>query len=453
VRPINPTTFWEDVIFAPMLVAAAVALPQSDVSRHAGAQDEPTIAASPADPAILLAASNDDQWGTDAFTSTDGGTTWIRSLPLSPYVGADCAAGDPGAAIAADGREFVSYLTAPCASTSPDAPSSVYVSSRAGPSGSWEPVLVADASEGNNDKPALASDNVGASPHHGRAYLVWDRYTSSTDRLVISHSDDGGRTWSVPRLVRGASSTSGTVSVDGLTVGPGGTVYLTWEDDDDVAWVSRSTDGGQSFRASVRVAKTGLPFSRSCEENPESGGGTAIPAQAQRCVDVNASLAVGPARVVVVYTARRRGRHLGVDATSFDSMLRRRSAPVSIRPSHGPLRSDQFLPVAAADRNNGRIWACWYDTRGDATRRSAVFTCSASRDGRRWAIALPVASVRSDESRPPADILQFGDYEGLTVGADGVAHPIWTDSRNLATLGEEIYTTALSPSPPCCGVS
>lgn len=57
-----------------------------------------------------------------------------------------------------------------------------------------------------------------------------------------------------------------------------------------------------------------------------------------------------------------------------------------------------------------------------------------------------VASVRSNESRPPADPFQYGDYEGLAVGSDGLAHPIWTDARDLATLSEEIYTTTLSPT-------
>jgi len=28
--------------------------------------------------------------------------------------------------------------------------------------------------------------------------------------------------------------------------------------------------------------------------------------------------------------------------------------------------------------------------------------------------------------------------------ANGVAHPIWTDSRDLEALGEEIYTTRLT---------
>jgi hypothetical protein len=400
------------VILAPVLVAAAFTLSQVDVSHRAGAQDEPTIAASPTDPSVLIAATNDAGWGTAVFTSTDGGTTWTASNPLAGPIATDCAEGDPGAAIADDGRELVSYLAFPCASSTPgDASSSVYVSTRPGATGLWKPVLVIGAGGANDDKPAVTWDDGASSPHHGRAYLVWDRYTATEDRLVISHSDDGGQTWSGPRPVRGTSSTSGTVSVDGLAVGPRGTVYLTWEDENNAVWVSRATDGGQAFRAPVRIAATRFPFSPSCEENPESGGVAAIPAQARRCVDVNVSVAVRRGGVVVVYTARRRvGAQLGIYARRFDPALRWRSAPVRIRPSVGRVRSDQFMPVAAADRNSGLIWACWYDTSGDATRRSAVFTCSASRDGRRWAAALPVASARSDESGPPAGDLQFGDY-------------------------------------------
>ena len=53
------------------------------------------------------------------------------------------------------------------------------------------------------------------------------------------------------------------------------------------------------------------------------------------------------------------------------------------------------------------------------------------------------ASVSSNETRAGADAREYGDYEGLAV-ANGVAHPIWTDSRDLARRGEEIYTAALT---------
>jgi hypothetical protein len=87
---------------------------------------------------------------------------------------------------------------------------------------------------------------------------------------------------------------------------------------------------------------------------------------------------------------------------------------------------------------------CFYDTGADTTRRTARYSCTASADGgATWPVARPVASVASNETHKPAIDFQFGDYEGLAV-AGGVAHPIWTDGRDLAARGEEIYTTTLT---------
>jgi hypothetical protein len=89
---------------------------------------------------------------------------------------------------------------------------------------------------------------------------------------------------------------------------------------------------------------------------------------------------------------------------------------------------------------------CFYDTAADATRRTARYTCTASADGgATWAVPRAVASVASDETRKPAYSFQYGDYAGLAV-AGGVAHPIWTDSRDLRVRGEEIYSTTLTPA-------
>jgi len=37
----------------------------------------------------------------------------------------------------------------------------------------------------------------------------------------------------------------------------------------------------------------------------------------------------------------------------------------------------------------------------------------------------------------------YGEYQGLAV-AGGRAHPIWTDSRSLGTLKEEIYSATFA---------
>lgn len=54
---------------------------------------------------------------------------------------------------------------------------------------------------------------------------------------------------------------------------------------------------------------------------------------------------------------------------------------------------------------------------------------------------MRAASEFSDETHDSSDLNQYGDYAGLAAAA-GVAHPLWTDSRDVA-LREEIYATAI----------
>ena len=53
--------------------------------------------------------------------------------------------------------------------------------------------------------------------------------------------------------------------------------------------------------------------------------------------------------------------------------------------------------------------------------------------------APPIAGLRFRTFDPDRD------YEGLVVNG-GVAHPAWTDSRDLDRLGEEIYSATVRDS-------
>jgi len=115
-----------------------------------------------------------------------------------------------------------------------------------------------------------------------------------------------------------------------------------------------------------------------------------------------------------------------------------------LRPAEPPgrTRSDQFWPQSAVDRSDGSLWLCFYDTFGDRTRTKAFFSCAVSRNGgATWTRPVRVASAPSDETQPGAR--QYGYYEGLAV-ANGVGHPMWTDTRRLAELQEEIYTARVT---------
>jgi hypothetical protein len=138
------------------------------------------------------------------------------------------------------------------------------------------------------------------------------------------------------------------------------------------------------------------------------------------------------------------GREQNVYVSSYDGatlapLVRERQ----INPPDAGGTSDQFFAASTVDQTTERLWACWYDTTGDPARKRTRYTCSASGDGGvTWAAPVPAASVYSNETVRQATSFEYGDYAGLAV-AGGVAHPMWTDSRDLAKLGEEIYTTAL----------
>jgi hypothetical protein len=397
---------------------------------------------SPDNPAVLLAGSNDvtrRSLDTLAYTSTDGGASWVTS---HPYADRGCAIGDPATAIGADGRELISYLVAPCRTRSDDNRTSVYVSRRRGPSGPWAAVRVARPLRiAANDKPTLVWDTAAASRYAGRAYVAWSRIRRVTDTtLVVAHSDDAGATWSKPVRIESPAVLPSDLFAS-LAIAPSGDVYAAWTNVSHAVFVARSSDGGESFGPAATVQSDTF-FASVCYFLRIS---TPVPAQSRRCVTTTPTVVASRTGVTVVYARPApNGRGLDVFARSYDRLLTARHKARRVNPPDGKVASDQFEPVAALDPRSGLIWVCFYDTKGDPARQSVRFSCTASTNGIRWRAPRPVASVRSNETRAPATRFQYGDYQGLAVGRDGVAHPVWTDSRDLQRRGEEIYTTALT---------
>jgi hypothetical protein len=111
------------------------------------------------------------------------------------------------------------------------------------------------------DKEWIACDNGASSPFRGHCYLSYSDYERV--QLVTQTSVDGGRTWS---LAVGAPDAAGRRGILGpyapgpqpVTL-PDGTLVVPLFDDEISA--IRSTDGGLTFSAGIRVAPSS--FSRS----------------------------------------------------------------------------------------------------------------------------------------------------------------------------------------------
>lgn len=429
---------------------AGAAAPNVNISSLPGLQSGATIAVDPSNDQDLLAGSNSIEEGTmRIYTSTDGGRTWRTTTTHPPPARRlESCASDPGVAIDRRGRQYYSFVrAAPCRA---GAPQHVFVVVRPGPLAPWSrPILVAPLRGARfDDKPAIAVDNSPVSRFRGRVYIAWTRIArNGTFSIVLSHSDDGGRRWSRPVKV---NRTGRELTYASVAVARNGTVYVAWDDVGEFGiWMARSTDGGARFRGRRKVA------SFAAVTIPHCGSGIVIPAQPRTCVNSNPIVSVDTSgrrysgRVYVSYARTEfRGRQAAHVAV-FDARLRplvadpetREGRPIA--PNSAARGADQFWPQSAVDPATGVVWACFYDTLGDPQRRQASYACTASRDGgRTWHEPVRAATVASDETQPNATG-HYGYYQGVAA-ANGVAHPIWTDTRDLETMGEEIYTTRVT---------
>ncbi len=425
--------------------------PEANVSNLPGAQSETAIAIDPTDGQVLLAGSNSFSEGTmRAYGSTDGGTTWEATTVFPPPARPeDTCAADPGVGIDRTGRQYYSFVrSSPCTTGHPR----LYVATRAAPDAPWgNPVPVAPLAGARfDDKPALVVDRSPVSPHRNRAYVAWTRVShDGVFSILVSSSDDGGRTWSRP--VR-AGPGGEELTYATLATSRRGILYVGWHDASGFhVSVARSIDGGPDIR---RRAKQAVAFA--IVTIPSCHAGIVIPAQRLTCTRPNPILSVDTSRgrysgrVYLSYTQTDFQGDKGVAVTVFDASLKPLAGypvtgkPLLVSPPSRTKPADQFWPASAVDPDTGTLWVCFYDTRGDPARKRAWFSCTfSSNGGTRWSPVIRAARAPSDETQPDADSREYGDYEGLAV-AGGVAHPVWTDGRNRGANGEEIYTTALT---------
>ena len=424
----------------------------TNVSRARGPQSETAIAVDPRDGKTLVAGSNDIRGDRmRVFSSTDGGATW-DSAPLVRGRTPICVASDPSVAVDGNGRQYFGFLGLLCRAR-PSRPL-VFIASRPGPTAKWHvrplPVARLRRLDFGDDRPIIALDAGSASPHEGRLYIGWTRFSfvsfaATRVAVVVSHSDNGGRTWSRPVIL----SKRGLPLEVRLDTGPDGTLYAVWRDSKtNTIYVARSGNGGRTFTPAQIVAPAVVPRERSCH-----GFRSRIPAQPRRCVSPNPVVAVdrsdGPrgGRVYVTFGSTGLNQTQDVYVAAYDPNLhpllgvRRLKTLTPPEAFRGP---DQFLPTSAVDPRTGWLWVCYYSTASDRRRVHARYTCTASEDGgSTWATPQPAATEASNETVPRANRANgYGDYEGVAV-LDGAAHPIWTDGRELRRLGEEIFTATL----------
>lgn len=368
-------------------------------------QAEPFIAISPLDRSRLVGTAVDTRLGNGRaafYTSTDGGRTTVvdGAFPLQPgFTGG----GDPSVGFDGQGRAFIVELQL----VGSPASGALYVYRSDDGGLTWPFTNELFRAPGNApDKPFLAVDQRTSGPFAGSLYVTFTGFYAAPLGLQLLRSRDGGATWSGPVRLGNGQGTS-------PAVGPGGEVFVTWDDYAGHILCATSLDGGVTVRSTRVVANI--------VQNP-----TPLPPTNFRCfsfpttaVDTGGSPYRG--RVYVSWSSRAGTSSEVFCAWSTDNGLSW-STPVRVNDT---AVGDQFFQGLAVDEA-GTVFASWYDRRDDPVNRRYHVYASASYDGgATWLPNWKVSSVASD----PGASNWIGDYSGLCAGG-GRCYPIWTDLRN-----------------------
>jgi hypothetical protein len=421
-----------------------------DVSNETTPQSETSIAIDPSNSARLVAGSNEIvRDPMRAYYSMDGGATWgADDVPLPAPVsnnGSDFGS-DPGVAFDRSGAAYYSYIVVFFSAGGLNGTCMAVARSTDGGK-TWPQVTYFDFQQGKgvfDDKPYLAVDTNPGSPFQGNVYVTYDHTSNMSGRssahnaAVIAVSTDGGRTFSGPQPLDGAGGGPVSDIATNPFTGPNGQVYVTWQDiQNSRVDFSASLDGGRTFSAPSTLHSTNVPYE------------VAVPAMAFRqalmypSCGADTSSGANRGRLYCAWMDQVASGRTNIYLSYSDDGGSTWSAPSQV--NDGPVTADHFNHWLSVDPVDGSVNVSYYDTRNDPSNlKTDVYFSRSTNGGTSFLPAVRVTNAQSDETSAPADLgNQYGDYEGIAAYG-GVAHPIWTDGRYDATLGEEVFSATVT---------
>jgi hypothetical protein len=415
---------------SPQIISGPISLPSAcgPSAPHADHPTEPSLAAAPGHPSLLVASWQEHRSPVDVgnvvAVSRDGGTSWSRStLPgvLTCTGGIYIGATDPWVSIGPDGTVYVAAVAIrPPAGSS--RPRDIVASVSRDQGQSWQLPVVVESGNGSSSQPD--KESILADPRRaGFAYAVWAEYggtdgpSGSVDRVSFARTTDGGRSWSKPAAIHAGKNeaqqnqllmTASGVLLDVFVEGSAlpGTPHapplpVTIR-------VARSADQGSTWSAPVDAAT----FTYSNAVDPGTGAQLRFFGQ-----DITAT-AAGNAVYVGWFENPSDFSTISV-ARSEDGGLSWQPPQVVIRE-----RAEAVLPTLAV-AGDANVGVLWFDLRRYRRGSQSLDTdvwFSTSRDrGINWTTWHAAGSFDL-RSAPAAQYgLFIGDYMGLTGLPDGFA--------------------------------
>jgi hypothetical protein len=421
-----------------------------DVSNECGPQSETYATIDTTNPSALAGGSNEIfRLPMRGYFSTDGGATWGGvDLPLPPPKGTNGIdfGSDPSLAFDTRGSVFYSYIVVFFGNGTGINGTQMAVA-RSADGGKTYPAATFFSFEGGqnhfNDKPMIAADTNLASPFRDNVYVAWDAASggSTGGGVRFARSTDHGATFTTLRIddPKGPGRAIGAVPF----VGPGGEAYAAWNDYQANAIVfNRSFDGGVTWGTPRTVASKAAPFQINVPAE-QFRGALVYPA-----CDADRSTGPHRGRLTCAWMDLTGAGFSDVLLSYSDDRGATWSAPHAVTDALAGV--DRFNQWLSTDAVTGDVNVSFYDTRNDTTGgrfETDIYLARSTDGGATFGANTRVTDAKSNEHDcggvfPCAAINygnQQGDYSGL-VAFGGVAHPIWTDSRNNQ-----------NPAPGCPG--
>ena len=458
-------------------------------------QNEPHIAIHPTNASLLAVGMNDvrtlgvsdDAWQGLAVSS-DGGANYTESLipgypgdtsaaGLASPIRGNAAASDPWLGFDRFNNLFFSFIA--FQRTPPGQPANTTANALAVAKYSVNPVtgavtyaktvVVERGTVGlgqQEDKEALAVDTSTSSPFNGNVYICWARFTGAQNHLTVAYSHDHGETWGTSRFT-GPQPNLNNMQGCNLAVEPDGDVYVGYRTfdnnpansnpNDSAIFAARSTNGGVTFAAPVRVA----PFV-DYRQNA-----TRTPPVFRTFSDV--SMAADANGVYIAWQGRNGTS--GSDVFVSRSKTNGSSWETPVIPN-AAVAAHQLMPALAAA--GGTLSVLWYDSRSEpaftatgpvtgqcpagATTQVACTGMEVFYDQASTTAAGPLTfgsdlAVADDSFNPNTygsikAITPFiGDYIAVAA-TPTTAYAVWTDNRDVNPSLNAMEDADVTTDPP-----
>ncbi len=392
-----------------------------NLTRAAGFFNEPSIAVNPNNPQQLVTAY---QVNASVAYSADQGRTWRLASSTAP---ADYRiSGDVSVTYDNRGHAVLCYIAFDRLGTHNywahnATRNGVYIRRSLDGGKTWEknaiPVIQHDTAPGIpfEDKPYIVADNTHG-PYAGNLYVGWTQFTLTESVILFSRSTDGGQSWSAPIRIstHAGLPRDDNGSVEGFTgaVAADGSLYVVWSDGDHIAFTS-SRDGGRSFEPSRNIVDVAPPYFEVFQVSRANGfpeiGLDPRPDQG--------------GRLFLIWSDYRNG---DIDVFSSTSADHGQSwgQPVRVNSDLIHNGNDQYFQWLAVDPITGAANVIFYDRRGDPGNRETRMTLARSTDGGR---SFANYAWTNEGFTSSGDFL--GDYTGIAAWGNHV-YGAWAEEIN-----------------------